>query len=74
MKAAGADIGIMAFVLQFAPQDFVTIPKHGTIQYPPFACCRNTAARPSINWPISRGEKETGSPSSGPPTVSTRAR
>src|SRR5205823_13425479 len=35
MKAAGADIGIMAFVLQFAPQEFVSLPKHGTIQYHP---------------------------------------
>ena len=33
MKSAGADIGIMAFVLQFAPQEFVNIPKRGTIQY-----------------------------------------
>ena len=33
MKELGADIGIMAFVLQFAPQEFVNIPKHGTIQY-----------------------------------------
>src|SRR5512144_1781328 len=24
------EIGIMAFVLQFAPQEFVNIPKHGT--------------------------------------------
>src|SRR5919108_6653875 len=30
MKDARADLGIMAFVLQFAPQDFVTIPRHGT--------------------------------------------
>src|SRR5213595_3440982 len=35
MKKLNADIGIMAFVLQFAPQDFVAIPKHGTIQYHP---------------------------------------
>ena len=35
MKDANADIGIMAFVLQFAPQDFVNIPKCGTIQYHP---------------------------------------
>src|SRR4051794_3643119 len=32
MKAANAGIGIMAFVLQFAPQDFVRVPKRGTIQ------------------------------------------
>src|SRR5512134_636414 len=35
MQAANADIGIMAFVLQFAPQEFVNIPRLGTIQYHP---------------------------------------
>ncbi len=59
MKDAGADIGIMAFVLQFAPQDFVKIPKHGTIQYHPSLLPKYRGPS-SINWPISRGEKETG--------------
>ncbi len=59
MKAAGADIGIMAFVLQFAPQDFVQIPKHGMIQYHPSLLPKYRGPS-SINWPISRGEKETG--------------
>jgi methionyl-tRNA formyltransferase len=59
MKAAEADIGIMAFVLQFAPQDFVKIPKHGTIQYHPSLLPKYRGPS-SINWPISRGEKETG--------------
>src|ERR1700694_2419371 len=31
MQGTGADLGIMAFVLQFAPQEFVTIPRLGTI-------------------------------------------
>jgi len=35
MTALQADIGIMAFVLQFAPQAFVNIPRLGTIQYHP---------------------------------------
>src|SRR5271167_2171721 len=35
MKDADADIGIMAFVTQFAPQEFVNIPRLGTIQYHP---------------------------------------
>src|SRR5437763_8481844 len=30
MKDAGADIGIMAFVLQFATQELVAVPRHGT--------------------------------------------
>ena len=59
MKAAGADIGIMAFVLQFAPQAFVTIPKHGTIQYHPSLLPKYRGPS-SINWPISRGDAETG--------------
>src|SRR6187401_456223 len=59
MKDADADIGIMAFVLQFAPQEFVKIPKHGTIQYHPSLLPKYRGPS-SINWPISRGEKETG--------------
>src|SRR3990172_868268 len=35
LKKLDPDLGIMAFVLQFAPQEFVAIPKHGTIQYHP---------------------------------------
>src|SRR5258706_7175897 len=35
MQGLDADIGIMAFVLQFAQQEVVTIPKRGTIQYHP---------------------------------------
>jgi methionyl-tRNA formyltransferase len=59
MSDAGADIGIMAFVLQFAPQEFVTIPKHGTIQYHPSLLPKYRGPS-SINWPVSRGDPETG--------------
>jgi methionyl-tRNA formyltransferase len=59
MRDAGADIGIMAFVLQFAPQEFVTIPKHGTVQYHPSLLPKYRGPS-SINWPISRGDTETG--------------
>ena len=59
MKEANADIGVMAFVLQFAPQDFVRIPKHGTIQYHPSLLPKYRGPS-SINWPISRGDRETG--------------
>jgi methionyl-tRNA formyltransferase len=59
MKALGAEIGIMAFVLQFAPQDFVNIPKHGTIQYHPSLLPKYRGPS-SINWPIIRGETKTG--------------
>jgi methionyl-tRNA formyltransferase len=59
MQEAKADLGIMAFVLQFAPQEFVRIPKHGTIQYHPSLLPKYRGPS-SINWPISRGDKETG--------------
>ena len=59
MKAADADIGIMAYVLQFAPQEFVNIPKHGTIQYHPSLLPKYRGPS-SISWPIICGEKETG--------------
>jgi methionyl-tRNA formyltransferase len=59
MQAADGEIGIMAFVLQFAPQEFVTIPKHGTIQFHPSLLPRYRGPS-SINWPISQGETETG--------------
>jgi methionyl-tRNA formyltransferase len=59
MKKLNADIGIMAFVLQFAPQDFVRIPKHGTIQYHPSLLPKYRGPS-SINWPIIRGDTRTG--------------
>jgi methionyl-tRNA formyltransferase len=59
MRESGADIGIMAFVLQFAPQEFVSIPKHGTIQYHPSLLPRYRGPS-SINWPIIKGDTETG--------------
>jgi methionyl-tRNA formyltransferase len=59
MQQANADIGIMAFVLQFAPQEFVQVPRHGTIQYHPSLLPKYRGPS-SINWPISRGERETG--------------
>jgi methionyl-tRNA formyltransferase len=59
MRDAGADIGIMAFVTQFAPQEFVTIPKNGTIQYHPSLLPRYRGPS-SINWPIINGDAETG--------------
>ncbi|MEO8098938.1 MAG: methionyl-tRNA formyltransferase [Acidobacteriota bacterium] len=59
IEAANADIGIMAFVLQFAPQEFVSVPKHGTIQYHPSLLPKYRGPS-SINWPIIKGETETG--------------
>ncbi len=59
LKRLNPDLGIMAFVLQFAPQDFVGIPKHGTIQYHPSLLPRYRGPS-SINWPIIRGDTQTG--------------
>jgi len=59
MKDAGAEIGIMAFVLQFAPQEFVNTPKRGTLQFHPSLLPKYRGPS-SINWPISRGDRETG--------------
>lgn len=59
MRALDAEIGIMAFVLQFAPQEFVNIPQRGTIQYHPSLLPKYRGPS-SINWPIIKGETESG--------------
>jgi len=59
MQGLGADIGIMAFVLQFAPQEFVKLPRHGTIQYHPSLLPKHRGPS-SINWPLIKGETKTG--------------
>ncbi len=59
IAALDADLGIMAYVLQFAPQEFVRVPRHGTIQYHPSLLPRYRGPS-SINWPLIRGDTETG--------------
>jgi methionyl-tRNA formyltransferase len=59
LRDLGADLAIMAYVLQFVPQDFATIPRHGTIQYHPSLLPRYRGPS-SINWPIIRGDTRTG--------------
>jgi methionyl-tRNA formyltransferase len=59
LRALGAEIGVMAYVLQFAPQDFVNIPARGTIQYHPSLLPKYRGPS-SINWPIARGDAKTG--------------
>jgi methionyl-tRNA formyltransferase len=59
LKKLEVELGVMAFVLQFAPQDFVTIPRHGTIQYHPSLLPKYRGPS-SINWPIIRGDTKTG--------------
>jgi methionyl-tRNA formyltransferase len=59
LRALDTDLGVMAYVLQFAPQEFVTIPRHGMIQYHPSLLPRYRGPS-SINWPIIRGDTRTG--------------
>ena len=59
LRELKAEIGIMAFVLQFVPQEFVKIPKHGTIQFHPSLLPKYRGPS-SINWPIIRGDTKTG--------------
>ena len=59
LRELNADIGVMAYVLLFAPPEFCAIPKHGMIQFHPslLPLHRGPAAIP---WAIIRGRSETG--------------
>ena len=59
MKAANAEIGIMAFVTQFVPQALCDIPKNGTIQFHPSLLPLHRGAS-SMSWSIILGRRETG--------------
>jgi len=59
LRELDVDLGIMAYVLQFAPQEFTSIPRHGTIQFHPSLLPRYRGPS-SINWPIIRGDGRTG--------------
>jgi methionyl-tRNA formyltransferase len=59
MRELEADIGVMAYVTQFAPQAFVNIPRHGTVQFHPSLLPRHRGPS-SISWPIMLGETQTG--------------
>jgi methionyl-tRNA formyltransferase len=59
LRKLSVDLALMAYVLQFAPQELVSIPPHGTIQYHPSLLPRHRGPS-SINWPIILGETHTG--------------
>jgi methionyl-tRNA formyltransferase len=59
MRDLDVDLAVMAYVLQFAPQSFLGIPRHGTIQYHPSLLPQHRGPS-SINWPIINGETSTG--------------
>src|SRR3954471_24307650 len=58
-RALKPDLQVMAFVTLFVPEDFLNIPTKGSIQYHPslLPVGRGPSA---INWPIIKGETETG--------------
>src|SRR5882762_3289971 len=59
LRDLDAELGVMAYVLQFVPQDFVNIPHRGMIQFHPSLLPRYRGPS-SINWPIIRGDTRTG--------------
>lgn len=59
LRAASADISVMAFVTQFVSQAFCTIPPFGTIQFHPSLLPLHRGAS-SLGWSIILGRKETG--------------
>ena len=58
-RAFAPDLQVMAFVTLIVPQEFLSVPTHGTIQYHPSLLPRHRG-RSAINWPVIKGETETG--------------
>jgi len=59
LRSLDVDLGVMAYVLQLAPLSFIGVPRQGTIQYHPSLLPRYRGPS-SINWPIIKGDRETG--------------
>lgn len=59
MIESKADICVMAYVLQFVPQELAKLPQHGTIQYHPSLLPKYRGPS-AINWAIALGEEKTG--------------
>jgi methionyl-tRNA formyltransferase len=53
------DLQVMAFVTLIVPAEFLAAPTYGTIQYHPSLLPLHRG-RSAINWPIIKGETETG--------------
>ncbi len=58
-RAFAPDLQVMAFVTLIVPQEFLSVPTHGTIQYHPSLLPRHRG-RSAVNWPVIKGETETG--------------
>ncbi len=59
LRAANVQIGVMAYVTQFVPQEFCNIPKFGMIQFHPSLLPLHRGAS-SMSWSIIVGRTETG--------------
>ena len=59
MRSLNPDLGVMAYVTLFVPEEALNIPTHGTIQYHP-SLLPDHKGPSSINWPIIFGKKKTG--------------
>ena len=59
LKDLDVELGVMAYVTQFAPQAFVAVPKHGMIQFHPSLLPLHRGPS-SINWAIIQGRSKTG--------------
>jgi methionyl-tRNA formyltransferase len=59
LKDLAVELGVMAYVTQFAPQSFVMLPKHGMIQFHPSLLPLHRGPS-SINWAIIQGRSKTG--------------
>ena len=59
LRAAGAQIGVMAYVTQFVPQAFCAIPDFGTIQFHPSLLPAHRGAS-AMSWAIIAGRRQTG--------------
>jgi methionyl-tRNA formyltransferase len=58
-RALKPDLQVMAFVTLFVPEEFLSIPTKGSIQYHPSLLPKYRGPS-AINWPIIKGETETG--------------
>ncbi len=59
MRALAPELGVMAYVTLFVPEEALNVPTHGTIQYHPSLLPMHKGPS-SINWPIIFGETKTG--------------
>ena len=58
-KNLNPDLCVMAYVTEIVPDEIISSPKFGTIQFHPSLLPKHRGPS-SINWPIINGEKRTG--------------